>query len=126
MMMMTMPGCFGNDINNVLGTGTYSSGEYTVVVSNAAAFDAVAVDDYIKLVAHSFSPSAGVDVWRITSKQAGAQNKLVLKPFLESPTGVLTAVTTLTGVGATPTTGTGYIRLRERFLIAKGVFSVVS
>lgn len=116
----------GNDINNVLGTGTYSSGEYTVVVSNAAAFDAVAVDDYIKLVAHSFSPSAGVDVWRITSKQAGAQNKLVLKPFLESPTGVLTAVTTLTGVGATPTTGTGYIRLRERFLIAKGVFSVVS
>ncbi len=116
----------GNDINNVLGTGTYSSGEYTVVVSNAATFDAVAVDDYIKLVAHSFSPSSNVDVWRIKEKQAGAQNKLVLLPYLEeSSSGNLTA-TTITGVGATPTKGTGYIQLRERFLIAKGVFSVVS
>jgi hypothetical protein len=115
----------GSDINNVLGTGTYSAGLYTVVVSNQAAFDAVATDDYIKLVAHSFSPSSNVDVWRITQKQAGAQNKLVLRPYIESSLGELT-ITTITGVGATPTTGNGYIQLRETFLIAKGVFSVVS
>lgn len=115
----------GNDINNVLGTGTYSSGKYTVVVSNAAAFDAVAVNDYVKLVAHSFSPSSNVDVWKIAEKQTGAQNKLVLEPYLESALGVLSA-TAITGVGPTPTTGNGYIQLRERFLIAKGIFSVVS
>lgn len=115
----------GDDLNSVLGTGTFSTNQYTLNIVNPPAFAAVAVDDYVKLIAHSYSPSSAVDVWKVVSKTAGAQNQLVLSPYIQNPNGDLNP-TTISGVGVTPTFGGGYMELRERFLIAKGVVNISS
>lgn len=114
----------GSDINTVLGSGTFATNTYSVVVTNTNAFNAVAVGDYVKLVGHVYSPSTTVDVWKIDGKQTGTSNRLLLKPFSEnSQTGDLSALT-ISGVGTTPTTGGGFIQLRKKFIIAKGIVSV--
>lgn len=120
----------GSDVEFVLDTGTVEgTGQnrtYLLTVTNQAAFDAVVVDDYIKLASHDYAPDIGVSVWRIIDKQVTTENKLELEPYQEDANGNLTLLTGLTTVdGGTPALGGGYIQVRQQFVIAKGVLSRV-
>jgi len=120
----------GSDVEFVLDTGTVEgtglNRTYLLTVTNQAAFDAVVVDDYIKLASHDYAPDVGVNVWRILDKQVTTENKLELEPYQEDANGNLTLLTGLTTVdGGTPALGGGYIQVRQQFVIAKGVLSRV-
>ena len=120
----------GSDVEFVLDTGTVEgtglNRTYLLTVTNQAAFDAVVIDDYIKLASHDYAPDIGVSVWRIIDKQVTTENKLELEPYQEDANGNLTLLTGLTTVdGGTPALGGGYIQVRQQFVIAKGVLSRV-
>lgn len=120
----------GSDVEFVLDTGTVEgtglNRTYLLTVTNQAAFDAVVIDDYIKLASHDYAPDIGVNVWRIIDKQVTTENKLELEPYQEDANGNLTLLTGLTTVdGGTPALGGGYIQVRQQFVIAKGVLSRV-
>jgi len=124
-------GDIGSDVEFVLDTGTIEGAPldektYLLTVSNQAAFDALVVDDYIKLASHDYAPDIGVNVWRILNKVVGTENKIELEPYQEDGDGNLTLLTGLTTVDSgTPALGGGYIRVRQQFVIAKGVLSIV-
>jgi hypothetical protein len=117
----------GSDIDNVLGSGqlTGSSPEtYEVTLTSNSVFNSLVVGDYVKLVSHDYTPDTGVTVWRVASKVSDPETKIELQPYTESPTGVLEA-TTISDVGLAITLGGGYLQLREKYVIAKGVISRV-
>jgi hypothetical protein len=117
----------GSDIDNVLGSGQLTGKTpetYEVNVTNQAVFNSLVVGDYVKLVSHDYTPDTGVTVWRISSKVSDPQTKIELQPYTESPIGILTP-TTIGDVGDAITLGGGYLQLREKYVIAKGVVSRV-
>lgn len=117
----------GSDIDNVLGSGQLS-GEtpetYEVNVTNEAVFNSLVVGDYVKLVSHDYTPDTGVTVWRIASKVSSPETVIELQPYTESANGDLT-LTTIGDVGSVITLGGGYLQVREKYVIAKGVLSRV-
>ena len=117
----------GSDIDNVLGSGqlTGSSPEtYEVTLTSNSVFNSLVVGDYVKLVSHDYTPDTGVTVWRVASKVSDPETKIELQPYTESPTGELT-LTTIGDVGNAITLGGGYLQLREKYVISKGVVSRV-
>ena len=80
--------------------------------------------DYIKLVAHNFSPQGDVNLWYVFSKfRHELQNKLKLQPKFEQTNGDIISATGFTGVGGGTQIGGGYYELRNKYVIAKGVIS---
>ena len=121
----------GSDINNVLGVGTdfdLSGGTplYTVTVTNPTVFASITIGEYVKLVGHNYTPDASVDTWKVVNKLSTGTERFVLEPYLEDSKGELSLVTGLTSVGTLPTVGLGYLQKRRKFLIAKGIITVVS
>jgi len=117
----------GSDIDNVLGSGQLTGENpqtYEVVVTDQVVFNSLVVGDYVKLLSHDYTPDTGVTVWRIASKVSEPEAKIELQPYTESSTGVLIA-TTIGSVGSAITLGGGYLQLREKYVIAKGVVSRV-
>ena len=117
----------GSDIDNVLGSGqlTGNSPEtYEVTLTNSAVFNSLVVGDYVKLVSHDYTPDTGVTVWRVASKVSDPETKIELQPYVESQNGTLT-LTTIGDVGDAITLGGGYLQLREKYVISKGVVSRV-
>jgi len=121
----------GSDINNVVGTGIASGNNpntYDVNITNEAVYNSLAVGDYIKLVSHDYSPNPSTEVWRIESKVASPEFKISLIPYIELSDGTLNPGSGLISVSANPlqpTIGGGYLQVRQNFVIAKGVVSVV-
>ena len=122
----------GSDINNVLGVGTDfdapigGTPSYTVTVTNPTVFASITIGEYVKLVGHNYTPDASVDTWKVVNKLSTGTERFVLEPYLEDSKGELSLVTGLTSVGTLPTVGLGYLQKRRKFLIAKGIITVVS
>ena len=121
----------GSDINNVLGVGTdfdLSGGTplYTVTVTNPTVFASITIGEYVKLVGHNYTPDAFVDSWKVVNKLSTGTERFVLEPYIENSKGELSLQTALGGVGTLPTVGLGYLQKRRKFLIAKGIITVVS
>ena len=122
---------YGSDLSSSITTGSTVtiSGIQKAYVLNVKqiAYDSVIVGSYIKLVSHSYNPQPAVGdrVWYVQGKNnvGGGNYTLNLLPYTEDAFGNLTA-STLTGVGAEPTVGGGYIQVRDKFIIAKGVVGV--
>lgn len=122
---------YGSDLEPSVKTGTtvtISGVQKAYVVGvEQIAYDSVIVGSYIKLVSHSYNPQPSVNdrVWYVQGKNnvGGGQYTLNLLPYTEDAFGNL-ATSTLTGVGTEPTVGGGYIQVRDKFIIAKGVISV--
>lgn len=122
---------YGSDIAPSVTTGTtitLAGGAKAYVIGvNKTAYDAVINGSYIKLVSHSFAPAPPVTdrIWEVIAKEnLGAGNySLTLSPRQEDAQGNITTAT-LTGVGTEPTVGGGYIQVRDKFVIAKGIISV--
>jgi hypothetical protein len=122
---------YGSDLSPSLNTGSTvtTSGLQKAYVLNVKqiAYDSVIVGSYVKLISHSFNPQPAVGdrVWYVQGKNnvGGGQYTLNLLPYSEDAFGNLTA-STLTGVGTEPTIGGGYIQVRDKFIIAKGVIGV--
>jgi hypothetical protein len=122
---------YGSDLEPSVKTGstvTISGIQKAYVVGvEQIAYDSVIVGSYIKLVSHSFNPQPSVNdrVWYVQGKNnvGGGQYTLNLLPYTEDAFGNLTA-SSLTGVGTEPTVGGGYIQVRDKFIIAKGVVGV--
>jgi hypothetical protein len=122
---------YGSDLSPSLKTGstvTVSGLQKAYVLGvEQIAYDSVIVGSYVKLISHSFNPQPAVGdrVWYVQGKNnvGGGQYTLNLLPYSEDAFGNLT-VSTLTGVGTEPTIGGGYIQVRDKFIIAKGVIGV--
>lgn len=122
---------YGSDLDPSVTTGstvTISGAQKAYVLGvKKIAYDSVIAGSYIKLVSHSFNPQPAVNdrVWLVQGKNdiGGGQYTLNLLPYTEDAFGNLSA-STLTGVGTEPTIGGGYIQVRDKFIIAKGVLGV--
>ncbi len=122
---------YGSDLSPSVTTGstvTISGLQKAYVINvQQIAYDSVIVGSYIKLVSHSYNPQPAVSdrVWLVQGKNnvGGGQYTLNLLPYSEDAFGNLTA-STLTGVGTEPSIGGGYIQVRDKFIIAKGVIGI--
>lgn len=122
---------YGSDLAPSVTTGTtinlQGGGKAYVINVNKLAYDSVIVGSYIKLVSHSFSPAPTTTdrIWYVSAKEniGGTAYTLTLAPRQEDAQGNITTAT-LTGVGSEPTIGGGYIQVRDKFVIAKGIISV--
>jgi hypothetical protein len=122
---------YGSDLAPSVVRGTTinltGGGKAYVITVNKLAYDSVIVGSYIKLVTHSYSPLPVVAdrIWMVSTKEniGGTSYTLTLLPRVEDSQGNITN-STLTGVGTEPTVGGGYIRVRDKFIIAKGIISV--
>lgn len=122
---------YGDDLNPSVLTGstvTISGIQKAYVLGvTQLAYDSVIPGSYIKIVSHSYNPQPAVAdrVWLVQGKNNVGENQYTLNllPYTEDAFGNLTA-STLTGVGTEPTIGGGYIQVRDKFIIAKGILSV--
>ena len=128
----------GNDLEPVLGSGTRDGSTYVVNMTadaaGAAAWNSVIVDQYIKLVSHSYNPfpapNFGERIWRVVGKtDLGAGNyQLRLESWEENGSrdiqSSLESGSALANVGAEPTPGGGYFQIRNKFVIARGILTV--
>ena len=120
----------GSDIDPSLGTGELVGSLYKVIC-NAAAYNSVVPGDYIKLFQHSYAPeptgAPGPLVWLVQARDITGPNEyqLDLLPYYEESDGDLVSynITSVEPGGGT-TVGGGYIGLRDKFIIAKGVISI--
>ena len=123
----------GDDLNAVLGTGELSGTTY-VVNCNETAHNAVIVGYYIKLIGHSYAPAPaptfGERIWRVAAKTnlGGGDYQLSLESWEENASGdIKSSVSegnTLSTVGPEPTPGGGYFRIRNKFVMARGILTV--
>jgi len=116
----------GSDLDPVFGGGETvdSNAYYQVDVLDNVAFGQITQGDYIKLVAHNFTPTGDVNLWYVFGKfNEGGQNKLKLQPKFEQSNGDVIPATGFTGVGGGTQIGGGYYELRNKYVIAKGVIS---
>lgn len=126
----------GDDLNPILGTGTFNAGIYTVKC-NELAHNSVSAGpngNYIRLIAHSYapapSPEFGSRIWKVVAKRfLGATNyELDLESWEENEKGNLRSSQAdgnpVTEVGSQPTPGGGYYQIRNKFVIARGILTV--
>lgn len=126
----------GDDVNPTVisktlgGGGELVGGEYQIIVNQTAA-NSVTVGDYIKLKQHSYDPQPpvpGERVWQVSAAPTqliGETYRLDLVPYYEDSDGNLFVDTNLTQVDVSnDPVGGGYISLRDKFNIAKGVVSI--
>lgn len=109
-----------------------SNDVYAIEVEKSL-YDAVTTTGtYLKLVSHVFSPNVVAPnslVWEVVNKQVGVGPTYVisLAPRNEKPDGTIEPLSqTLTTVGASQTTGGGYVEIRNTFTIAKGIVSLTN
>lgn len=105
----------GGDTEITLGAGVYSAGQgtytITLTLNGEQYFDEIAVGDVIKLVSHSYSPSALITQLSVQNKISLAASKQLI---LSVPQGI--SINT-NGSG-------GYFQLRRKFIIARGIVGV--
>ena len=105
----------GGDTEITLGTGVYSltQNTYTITLTSPGDqyFDSVATGDVVKLLSHSYSPSALITQLTVQSKNSSAASKQII---LAVPPGV--SINT-NGSG-------GYFQLRRKFIVARGIVGV--
>lgn len=95
---------------NTLGAGAT---QYTVELSDPNQFNAISVGDIVKLVNHSVTPDLSATELEVAAKISASPSSKQLR---------------LTGLNVTSSTNgdnTGYISIRNRFLIAKGRVGVL-
>lgn len=125
----------GSDVEPTLGSGTFNATNKTYILNcNALAHNSVIVGSYVKLVAHSYSPSPtpafGSRIWKVIARTnlGGGNYTITLESWEEDGSGNIKssadAGSALTGVGTVPTTGGGYFSIRNKFVIAKGIISI--
>jgi hypothetical protein len=105
----------GGDTEITLGAGVFSGTQstYTITLTSVGEqyFDEIAVGDVVKLVSHSYSPSALITQLSVQNKISLAASKQII---LSVPPGI-TINTNGTG---------GYFQLRRKFIIARGIVGV--
>lgn len=105
----------GGDILITLGAGIYSGAQktYTITLTEEGEqyFDQIVVGDVVRLVSHSYSPSALLTDITVQNKLSLAASKQIV---LAIPTGI--SINT-NGSG-------GYFQLRRKFIIARGIVGV--
>jgi hypothetical protein len=105
----------GGDTEITLGAGVYSIAQntYTITLTSAGDqyFDQIAIGDVVRLVAHSYSPSALITNLTVQTKVSSAASKQIT---LSIPPGV--SINT-NGSG-------GYFQLRRIFIVARGIVGV--
>jgi hypothetical protein len=105
----------GGDTEITLGAGVYSLSQntYTITLTSAGDqyFDQLAIGDVVRLVTHSYSPSALITNLTIQNKVSSAASKQIV---LSIPPGI---TINTNGSG-------GYFQLRRRFIVARGIVGV--
>jgi hypothetical protein len=105
----------GGDTEITLGAGIFSGTQstYTITLTSVGEqyFDEIAVGDVVKLVSHSYSPSALITQLSVQNKISLAASKQII---LSVPPGI---TINTNGSG-------GYFQLRRKFIIARGIVGV--
>jgi hypothetical protein len=105
----------GGDTEITLGAGVYSLSQntYTITLTSLGDqyFDQLAIGDVVRLVSHSYSPSALITNLTIQNKVSSAASKLIT---LSVPPGI---TINTNGSG-------GYFQLRNKFVVARGIVGV--
>ena len=105
----------GSDVQITLGPGIYNGAQksYTITLtqSGESYFDEVAIGDAVKLISHSYSPSALL-------------TEIIVKDKISSPTSKQIVLDIPTGISINTNGSGGYFQLRRKFIIARGIVGV--